>query len=78
MSAFEYWLKLQEHKWNERNKRYAAINNLRGSSLSVEPFPVIYSAEKGLIKRKGDKRVYRVDDTDECMALVEQLIWGEN
>ena len=44
MQAFEYWLKLQEHKLTERNRRREAIKNLRGSDLDVVPFPVIYNA----------------------------------
>jgi hypothetical protein len=78
MQAFEYWLKLQEHKWNERNKRRSAINDLRGSDLTVLPFPVIYSAEENTIKRIDGEIEYIVDNSDDFMEFVEQLIWGES
>ena len=78
MPAFEYWLKLQEHKWNERNKRKEAINNLKGSNLIVAPFPVIYNAEDRTIRKVNGDIEYIVEDTEDFMLFVEGLIWGEN
>ena len=78
MQAFEYWLKLQEHKWNERNRRREAINNLRGSDLNVAPFPILYNAEENTVKRIDGDIEYVVDHTEEFMLFVEQLIWGDS
>lgn len=78
MQAFEYWLKLQEHKWNERNKRREAINRLRGSALDVTPFPVIYNAEQGTIRRIDGTIDYIVENTADFMIFIEELIWGES
>lgn len=78
MQAFEYWLKLQEHKWAERNKRRNAINNLRGSALDVADFPVIYNAENNTIKRVDGDIEYIVENSEDFMLFVESLIWGES
>ena len=77
MQAFEYWLKLQEHKWAERNKRRNAINNLRGSALDVADFPVIYNAENNIKRVDGDIE-YIVENSEDFMLFVESLIWGES
>ena len=78
MQAFEYWLKLQQHKWAERNKRRNAINNLRGSALDVSDFPVIYNAENNTIKRIDGDIEYIVENSEDFMLFVESLIWGES
>ena len=78
MQAFEYWLKLQQHKWAERNKRRNAINNLRGSALDVADFPVIYNAENNTIKRVDGDIEYIVENSEDFMLFVESLIWGES
>ena len=77
MKAFEYWLKLQEHKWNERNKRREAINNLKGSTLEVADFPIIYNAEEQTIRRIDGDIDYIIENTEEFMLFVEELIWRE-
>ena len=78
MQAFEYWLKLQQHKWAERAKRRRAINNLRGSALDMADFPVIYNAENNTIKRIDGDIEYIVENSEDFMLFVESLIWGES
>lgn len=74
-TAFEYWLQLQEHRWNARIIRRIAINNYTGLNLSIDPFPIDYSAEEGVLRRIDDDTTYTAQNTEEFMEFVERLIW---
>lgn len=76
-NVFEYWLELQLHKWQQQQRRVAAINKLRGYDLDTPDFPVEYDKESGTINIIGRDMPLCVNDSDEFIDFVGSIIWGD-
>lgn len=82
MNSTKQWLKVQEHKWNERNKRLTAIENLTGVAQNIQPFPIRFydSADLDdpemadyLVEMRGYGMINLNSASEERL---ETMIWG--
>ena len=71
--SFGFWLKLQEHTWNERRKRRIALEEATGVLQDTSFFPCAYDAENNCIywgRECIELEGYEVD-----VDAIEERIW---